>query len=203
MKFNIVLCLLPSLFSSALLAAPVTAPGWQRPAAQPPAAAEAAAVVRGGMDALLKFLDRDTRPDQTRMATFMREQVATRFDFERMSRLVMGRAFDRLEERQRAKLARDIRQDFLRLLTARLADLKQQRVRFFRPRPAGMKQAVVTVGITNAGGYPARLDFRLHQGTDGWKVYDVAANGNSAVSYYRQKFATAWRRQYAHPRGYR
>ncbi len=203
MKVKVVLCSLLSLFSSSLFAAPVTAPGWQRPAVQPPAAAEAAAVVRGGMEALVKFLDGDRRPDQTRMAAFMREQVASRFDFERMSGLAMGRAFGRLEERQRAKLAQNIQQDFLRHLTARLAGFKDQRVRFFRPRPAGMNQAVVTVGIANARGYPARLDFRLYRSADGWKVYDVVANGNSAVSYYRQKFASAWRRQYTHLGGYR
>ena len=29
----------------------------------------------------------------------------------------------------------------------------------------------------------------MYYGKDGWKVYDVAANGNSAVNYYRQKFS--------------
>jgi phospholipid transport system substrate-binding protein len=45
------------------------------------------------------------------------------------------------------------------------------------------------VAILQASGYPANLDFRFYRGKTGWKVFDVAANGSSALTYYRQYFA--------------
>ena len=48
--------------------------------------------------------------------------------------------------------------------------------------------------MRGAGGYPAELDFRLYRGTDGWKVFDVVANGSSALVYYRDYFRNSMRR---------
>ncbi|MEW8429523.1 MAG: ABC transporter substrate-binding protein [Candidatus Thiodiazotropha sp.] len=33
------------------------------------------------------------------------------------------------------------------------------------------------------------MDFRFYRSEAGWKVFDVSANGNSAVAYYRRHFA--------------
>jgi phospholipid transport system substrate-binding protein len=45
----------------------------------------------------------------------------------------------------------------------------------------------VTVGILQPGNYPSKLEFRMYRGKDGWKVYDVVANGRSAVAFYRNE----------------
>ena len=39
----------------------------------------------------------------------------------------------------------------------------------------------------NPGSYPARLDFRLYRNGDDWLVYDVSANGQSAIVHYRNQ----------------
>ncbi len=196
MKLKVVLFTLLSVFSLSLVAAPMTAPAWQPKAPQNAPAAEAGALVRGGMEALVKFLQSGSAANQQEMAVFLQNNVANRFDFQRMAALVMGRAYYSQSEQRRAQMAQYIQQDFLRVLGAKLAGFQQQSVRFFRPRALGRDRAVVTVGIAQPGGYPARLDFYLQRSADAWKVYDVSANGNSAISYYRQKFAAAWRRQF-------
>jgi phospholipid transport system substrate-binding protein len=132
------------------------------------------------------------RPTGLKLAAFVEGEIAGYFDFEAMARLALGPRYQRMSEAQRADLVQQIEQDFLQTLTRRLARFDDPSVRYFRPRRGYGNRAMVTVGLSNPGGYPARLDFRLYQGTDGWKVYDVAANGNSAVAYYRQMLARAW-----------
>jgi phospholipid transport system substrate-binding protein len=45
------------------------------------------------------------------------------------------------------------------------------------------------MGILRAGAYPTRIDFRFYRGESGWKIFDVSANGSSALAFYRQYFA--------------
>ena len=45
----------------------------------------------------------------------------------------------------------------------------------------------VSVGILRPSSYPSKLDFRMYRSDDGWKVYDVVANGRSASAYYRMQ----------------
>ncbi len=184
-----------ALGSVAVSARPYAAPNWQRPQPQPQRdlAAEAEAVVKQGMEGLLEFMGSKPRPTDMRLAAFLEEQVAPRFDFQRMASMSLGPAYQRLSEEKATGLQQSIEQHFLKALVKKLAGFDQQQVRFFRPRRAGINQAVVTVGIANPSGYPARFDFRMYHGKDGWKVYDVAANGRSVVAFYRRHFAQqAW-----------
>ena len=70
----------------------------------------------------------------------------------------------------------------------RLGGYSNQQVRFLPPRAGnGGRTAQVSVAILNPGSYPARLDFRLYRGSEDWRVYDVAANGQSAIVHYRRE----------------
>ncbi|MCB1726202.1 MAG: ABC transporter substrate-binding protein, partial [Gammaproteobacteria bacterium] len=63
-----------------------------------------------------------------------------------------------------------------------------QQVRFLPPRAGNDgKTAQVSAAVLNPGSYPARLDFRLYRSGNQWRVYDVAANGQSAIVHYRQQ----------------
>ena len=182
-----------ALCTVAASAQPYAAPNWPRAQPQRDLTAEAAAVVKQGMEGLLEFMNSKPRPTDMRLAAFLEEHVVPRFDFQRMARMSMGPAYQGLTEEKAADLEQMIEQHFLKSLVSKLAAFEQQQVRFFRPRRAGFNQAVVTVGIANPGGYPARFDFRMYHGKKGWMVYDVAANGRSVVAFYRRHFARqAW-----------
>ena len=43
------------------------------------------------------------------------------------------------------------------------------------------------MAVLNPGSYPARLDFRLYRNGENWLVYDVSANGQSAIVHYRNQ----------------
>ncbi len=191
MKMGVLFGLLIVTVASAQAMPPVGA-GWQRAYEQPAPVAAAAEIVREGVESLMGFMGQTPPPTALKVAGFLEEHVAPHFDFALMARMALGAAGNRLSDAQRRDVEQKLEQDFLETLTLRLAKFEAPTVRFLPPRLGRANRVSVSVGIGNPGRYTARLDFRLYYGRDGWKVYDVLANGNSAVSYYRQKFARYW-----------
>jgi phospholipid transport system substrate-binding protein len=146
-------------------------------------------VLREGMGKLLKFMRQQERPGQQAIAAFLQSEIAPYFDFAYMSTWVAGPMNRRMNDAQRSELASSIEQLLLTTLAERLTSYRNQDVRFYPPRRVGDNEVKVRVAILQASGYPANLDFRFYRGKTGWKVFDVAANGSSALTYYRQYFA--------------
>jgi len=144
---------------------------------------EAAEVLHEGMDKLLEFLAKDE--NKLQVAAFLDKDMAPYFDFDYMAKWVAGPRYGQLDKKSRQALAAKLEARFLGTLAKRLAVYDGQQVRFFRPRRSGRNVVSVTVGILRPGSYPAKLDFRMYRSDDGWKVYDVVANGRSAAAYYR------------------
>jgi len=145
--------------------------------------------LRMGVDSLLAFMNQEPRPASPAIARFLDSEIAPFFDFNHMARAAAGRFYLRLDAGQRAAMAEEIKRLFLTRLTEKLVNYGGQRVRYLRPRlaPDG-RRALVSMTILDPGSYyPARIDFRLAQGPNGWAVIDIAANGQSAVAYYRQQ----------------
>ncbi|MET0066800.1 MAG: ABC transporter substrate-binding protein [Candidatus Thiodiazotropha sp.] len=162
-------------------------------------------VLREGMTKLLKFLRQSDKPNTQAIGQFLESEIAPYFDFEYMATWVAGPMNRGMTEQQHREMAEQLKTLLLGTLTKRLGSYQNQDVRFYRPRRAGENEVKVRVGILQAGGYPANLDFRFYRGKDGWKVFDVAANGNSALAYYRQYFTNKMRAQrpqggYPYPR---
>ena len=88
---------------------------------------------------------------------------------------------------RRDALASSLEARFLGTLASKLSKYSGQQVRFFRPRRGARGSVNVTVGIQRHGSYPSKLQFRMYRSGDDWKIYDVVANGRSAVAFYRQQ----------------
>jgi phospholipid transport system substrate-binding protein len=128
-------------------------------------------------------------PDPESIQVFLDEQIAPYFDFAYMAKWAAGPAYRHMNEQQRTLLEQKIKSMLLSSLGQRLLSYDNQDVRFFRPRRVAQNEVKVRMGILQAGGYPMRVDFRFYRGDSGWKVFDVAANGSSALAHYRQYFA--------------
>jgi phospholipid transport system substrate-binding protein len=146
-------------------------------------------VLREGMGKLLKYMRQPERPSQQAIAAFLQSEIAPYFDFAYMANWVAGPMNRRMNEQQRSELTQSVKKLLLTTLTERLTRYDNQDVRFYPPRRVGQNEVKVRVAILQAGGYPANLDFRFYRSTQGWKVFDVAANGSSALSFYRQYFS--------------
>jgi phospholipid transport system substrate-binding protein len=161
-------------------------PGEQNPAA----------VLRDGMNKLVGFLKQEPKPDAARVAKFLDDEIASYFDFAYMARASAGGMYRQMDEEQRKKLEAKLREMFLSAMGQHLSAYEKQEIEFLPPRRGGQRgdEVTLTVAVRGAQGMPSELDFRLYRGNDGWKVFDVVANGSSAVVYYRDYFRNAFRR---------
>ena len=166
---------------------PGPAPYILGPAAAPQAGNPAVAL-RAGMDKLLAFLHSTERPSPEALAGFLNAEIAPFFDFDYMARSAGGRLFEGMGPAEQENMVEDIKRSFLTKMAEKLSAYDKQQVRFLPPRPGSDGQtAQVSVVILNPGNYPARLDFRLYRDGGQWQVFDVAANGQSAIVHYRRQ----------------
>ncbi|MCB1876862.1 MAG: ABC transporter substrate-binding protein [Chromatiales bacterium] len=122
------------------------------------------------------------------MLAFLNREIGPYFDFDYMAHYAAGGYWRRMNPQQRARLANRIRTEFFTTLAGNLSNYQSQRIRYFAPRSsANGKEVDLNVWVMQRGSGPIKLKFRLYKGAGGWKVFDVAANNNSAVMHYRRQ----------------
>ena len=138
---------------------------------QATAAEDPQAVVKNGMDQILKILKQYPQDTGAR-----REQIQAvidgYFDFEAIARLAVGRRWNSLppEERQ------EFTQQFSKLLfTTYIGDIEKyaQQEITYKHRQIYQGYVVVEALMRDQGG-PVSIDYYLHLKDGNWKVYDVA-----------------------------
>jgi phospholipid transport system substrate-binding protein len=162
----------------------------RRPAPAPreyPVDSPAALVQKGMNDLLARLQSGDMNAHS--LETYLQEQVAPYFDFEYMAKSAAGNMYRYMSDEQKARMAQRIERQFLSTMVQRLVSYNNQDVRVISQRmnPDG-RTGMVTTAISGPRGYPTRLDFRFYKARSGWKVFDVMANGQSAVIHYRRQF---------------
>lgn len=183
MKRMVVLCL--GLFLPLLVqAAPY-------PASQDPTGlSEPATVLRKGVETLTGYLDNNHGIPPAQLREFLDRDIAPYFDFPRMTYWAAGSLNRYLTPYQQQQLTGMVKARFLNAMVAQLGHYRQSRLQYL-PVRGNPLQGDVTLGVRVFGvdSYPVQIDFRLYRGQDGWKVYDVLANGASAVAHYRNELA--------------
>ncbi|MGE5154618.1 MAG: phospholipid-binding protein MlaC [Bdellovibrio bacteriovorus] len=149
---------------------------------------QATNTLKEGMDKLLEFMRQEETPNKLQVAAFLDKEIAPYFDFDYMAKWVAGPGYARMSPEQRKAMASRLEASFLSGLSTQLASYEGQQVRMLRPRMGPRGAVSVNVGILRPGSYPSKLEFRMYKSDDGWKVYDVVANGRSAASYYRVQY---------------
>ncbi len=192
--------------SSFLVSGTVSAqPGYGPPptAYQQPMPGE---LLRDGISKLLVFIQSGDGRDRAAMEVFVEREIAPHFDFSYMTQWVAGPRFRYMNNQQRNELEARLRQEFISSMLRQLASYDVSRVQYLRPR-GNPASGEVDIGIIShpRQGYPTRINFRMYRSKDGWKVFDVALNGQSALMYYRNYFARQMQPRpgaYPPPRGY-
>ena len=132
------------------------------------------------------FLGGGERPGAGALTEFLNTEIAPFFDFEHMARSAGGRLFESMSADEQNALVAEVKRSFLHKMAQKLAAYDRQQVRIMTPRAGNDgRTARVSVAILNPGGYPTRLDFRMYRARHQWRVFDVAANGQSAIVHYR------------------
>ena len=149
-------------------------------------------IVGFGVSELRRFLETEPVRDPARIEAFLTQTIAPHFDFSTMARWAAGPFYRRLTPGHREQFHGKIRRMFLEAFARNLGSFAAAvpPVRIFPPLSSRWgDEMTVRARVFPPGTYPVTIDFRFFKRADEWRVFDVAANGFSAVSFYRRHFA--------------
>jgi phospholipid transport system substrate-binding protein len=173
----------PALVLALLLGA---AAAWAQPE-------EPGALVRETSDRMLAVLkeQRDViKAEPARLYGLVDEIVLPHFDFERMSRWVLGKHWRQASAEQQREFVNQFRTLLVRTYGTALLEYTDQQVKFLPVRiSADGRDATVRTEVVKPGAPAIPINYSMYLGDHGWKVYDVVIDGISLVSNYRTTFA--------------
>lgn len=117
------------------------------------------------------------------------EKILPNFNFERVSRLVLGKNYTTASKDQQTAFQNEFRTLLLHTYASALSKYRNQKIDFkpLRAQPTDTKVTVKTE-IIQPGGQPIAIDYRLAKEPNGWKVYDIVIENISLVVNYRDQF---------------
>ncbi len=128
--------------------------------------------------------------DNKKIVSITEEKIVPHFDFERMSRLVLGRAWKAASKDQQVKFTAEFRNLLVRTYSVALAKYRNQSIEYKPFKMAATDDdVVVKTQIIQPGGQSIPIDYALEKGDTEWKVYDVKIDGISLVTNYRGQFS--------------
>ncbi|MCB1863903.1 MAG: ABC transporter substrate-binding protein [Chromatiales bacterium] len=129
------------------------------------------------------------------LAALVDRLIVPHFDFERMASYALGNYQRRFNEASRAEFTALFRTLLISTYAKALLEFRDQLINVspLRLNP-GDDDVMVRTKIIEGGAPPLAIDYRLHYGESGWKVYDMSIEGVSVVSTYRRSFASHIRR---------
>jgi phospholipid transport system substrate-binding protein len=124
-----------------------------------------------------------------RAIELVQAQVLPHFDFTQMTALAVGRYWRRATAAQRKALTDEFRTLLVRTYATALTQYRNQTIEYlpFRRRPSDTDVTVRT-RIKQPGAESIELDYSLEKVGAEWKVYDIAVDGVSLVTNYRDEF---------------
>jgi phospholipid transport system substrate-binding protein len=111
------------------------------------------------------------------------------FDFYRIGRYVMGRAWKSATKAQQTEFLNLFRENLLRTYSRRLGGYVGQTFKIVGATPLGKKDALVKTVITRRGAPPIRAGWRVRETTNGHKILDVMVSGLSMITTQRAEYA--------------
>lgn len=123
------------------------------------------------------------------------EVVLPHFDFPLMSRLVLGSAWVKADDDQKARFLEGFKTLLVKTYSNALLQYSNQKVAFDKAKP-GKKptRASVKSTISSSGSDPVYMYYRLRKKGDTWLVYDVVVDNISLITNYRGTYAAEVKR---------
>lgn len=116
--------------------------------------------------------------------------VLPHFDFERMSKLVLGKHWKKADDGQRTAFVSEFKSLLVRTYATALFEYTGQEI-VYKPLRAkeDAKRVMVKTEIVPNDGPRIPIDYALARGAnDEWRVYDIRIDGISMVTNYRSSY---------------
>lgn len=135
--------------------------------------------------------DQSLQEDKGKIYQLAEEKILPNFDLDRISMLVLGKAWRKINEDQQKKFKVEFKTMLLRTYAVALGKYKDQEIDFkpLRMEPTDNKVTVKSQ-IIQDGAQPISVDYTLAKKDDAWKVFDIVIEGVSLVTNYRSQFAS-------------
>lgn len=120
------------------------------------------------------------------------ELILPYVDFEKTTRLAVGRYWRQATPEQRTALVKEFRNMLVRTYGGSVSTITPQArvdMRPFRAEP-GATDVVVRTTVTDGQRDPIPVDYRLEKSDQGWKIYDLNVLGVWFIQNYRDQFAS-------------
>lgn len=164
------------------------------------ALATTAALAQEGPDVLVKRIaddvltivrqDKDLQAgNQQKVVQLAEQKVLPYFDFERMTRLAVGRSWREASPEQRQALVAAFRTMLVRTYSSSLSQYRNQTIEVKPLKMApGDTDVTVRTQVNQPGGQPIPVDYAMEKKDGQWKAYDIVVDGASLVTTYRGSF---------------
>jgi phospholipid transport system substrate-binding protein len=131
----------------------------------------------------------ELQKDPQRLYQMVNDVVLPHFDFERMSRYVLGKHWRQATDDQQQKFVGEFKTLLVRTYATALFEYTGQEIDY-KPfhHAEGDSKAVVETEVQRSDGPPIPIDYSLTQNSEDWKVYDIKINGLSLVTNYRAQY---------------
>jgi phospholipid transport system substrate-binding protein len=135
--------------------------------------------------------DDSIQQDKEKIYQLAEEKILPNFDLDRISMLVLGKAWRKINEDQQQQFKSEFKTMLLRTYAVALGKYKDQQIDFkpMRMEPTD-KHVTVKTQIIQDGAQPISVDYTLAKKDDQWKVFDIVIEGVSLVTNYRSQFAS-------------
>ena len=136
--------------------------------------------------------DRDiSAGDMRKTIEFVEAQVAPHFDFPRMSRLAVGRAWRQTTPEQREAITQEFRKLLIRSYASAFTRLKGIKIEVLPLRPSenpdwALVESVIK--LPTAIAQPISLNYDMERIDGNWKVFDLQIDGASLIINNRNIF---------------
>ncbi|MCX4187955.1 MlaC/ttg2D family ABC transporter substrate-binding protein [Methylophaga sp. OBS4] len=114
------------------------------------------------------------------------------FDFEKMSKLALGKNWRQADADQRVRFVEEFRLLLVRTYATAMLEYTDEEIRLLPFRDdLSKKRVTVPMEVVQPSGPAIPMALSLYQNKENaWKVYDVKIDGISLVTNYRSSFAT-------------
>ena len=112
------------------------------------------------------------------------------FDFQRMTAQAVGQPWTQATPAQKQALAKEFQTLLIRTYSGTMLKFKNSTVDV-KNNPVvnkGGKEIIIRTEISQSGGKPVNMDFTTYQSGGKYRVYNVAVEGASLVTVYRNQF---------------
>lgn len=151
------------------------------------------AMVKNTANDVLEILKSDKdieNGDMNKLGKLVEEKIATKFDFDRMSRMMLGRNWSTASKEQQNQFIVEFRSLLVRTYSSALSKYRNQTIEYKSlGAKSGDTEVKVKTQIIKPGGPSIPLDYSLAKIEGTWKVYDVSIDGLSLVAIYQGQFA--------------